>query len=204
MVKERGGKVHFWIDWIWIERQYRRQGFATATLRILEQEARKLGADRTGLTVRTDNPGAVALYSKLGYANERMQMTKLLDQDPHQQLRNRVSVRELSRVSATAGLKRDACGRWGTAISARGERGERETRTYRSTKRDTFHEFHTEVIPDSLSGANHMLVKFEGAGPPTLMLPSYAVPFGYVTVTERSWNPGVGGAKRWNVNPHSV
>ena len=81
-VKERGGRVHFLIDWIWIDSQYRRRGFATATLHALEQEARKLGADRTRLSVMTDNSGAVALYSKLGYSTTNIRMTKILNQDP--------------------------------------------------------------------------------------------------------------------------
>lgn len=81
-VKERDGKIHFWIDWIWIDPKRRRRGFATATLRALEQEARKLGAERTGLSVRTDEPDALALYSKLRYSTEAMQMTRLLDQIP--------------------------------------------------------------------------------------------------------------------------
>ena len=78
-VQERGGKIQFWIDWIWIEPPHRRHGFATAALRHLEDEARKLGADRTGLSVWMDNPGAVALYTNLGYVTSMMRMSKRLD-----------------------------------------------------------------------------------------------------------------------------
>ena len=77
--RDRGGKVEFWIDWIWIEPSYRRRGFATATLRRLEEEAREAGADRTGLSVWMDNPGAVALYTKLGYGPASVRMMKHLD-----------------------------------------------------------------------------------------------------------------------------
>jgi len=48
-------------------------------LRLLENEALGLGADRTGLSVWTDNPEAIALYTKLGYAMVHMRMTKLID-----------------------------------------------------------------------------------------------------------------------------
>jgi ribosomal protein S18 acetylase RimI-like enzyme len=76
--RDRGGTVEFWIDWIWIEPTYRRRGFATAALRHLEDEARKVGADRTGLSVWLDNPSAVALYAKLGYVISNVRMTKFL------------------------------------------------------------------------------------------------------------------------------
>lgn len=77
-VREKGGKVHFWIDWIWIEPADRRRGLATAALDLLEREARKSGADRTGLSVWMDNPGAMALYAKLGFVPTMMRMTKVL------------------------------------------------------------------------------------------------------------------------------
>jgi ribosomal protein S18 acetylase RimI-like enzyme len=77
-VQEKGGKVQFWIDWITIEPEHRRRGYATRTLRLLEDEARRLGADRTGLSVWMDNPGALALYRKLGYTTAMMRMVKLL------------------------------------------------------------------------------------------------------------------------------
>ena len=79
LVQERGGKVRFWVDWIFIEPGYRRQGYATAAFRRLEDEARRQGADRIGLTVWSDNPGAVALYAKLGYTPATMWMMKLLE-----------------------------------------------------------------------------------------------------------------------------
>ena len=78
LAEHRGGKVRFWVDWIWIEPEYRRQGYATAAFRQLEDEARRLGADRIGLSVWSDNPGAVALYTQLGYSTTTMSMMKLL------------------------------------------------------------------------------------------------------------------------------
>lgn len=82
LAQEQGGKLRFWIDWIWIDLEHRRKGYATSTLLLLEEEARKLGADRVGLNVWFDNPGAIALYSKLGYVPASMSMMKLLNHAP--------------------------------------------------------------------------------------------------------------------------
>jgi ribosomal protein S18 acetylase RimI-like enzyme len=75
-VEEKGGKVQFWMDWILIDPPHRRRGHATRVLGLLEEEALRLGADRTGLSVWVDNPGAVALYAKLGYVATNMRMMK--------------------------------------------------------------------------------------------------------------------------------
>jgi len=75
MARPEGGKVRFWVDWLWTDPQQRRRGIATATLRQLSQEAAKLGADRIGLYVFMDNPDAVALYTKLGFTTMVMGMT---------------------------------------------------------------------------------------------------------------------------------
>jgi ribosomal protein S18 acetylase RimI-like enzyme len=76
--EEKGGKVQIWIDWIWIDPLHRRRGHATELLGLLEDEALKLGADRTGLSVWADNPGAVALYAKSGYVTVDMRMMRLI------------------------------------------------------------------------------------------------------------------------------
>lgn len=81
-VQEQGGKPRFWVDWLWIDPAYRRQGYATVTLLRLEAEAREQGADRVGLAVWFDNPGAIALYTKLGYVPANMWMTKPLRRGP--------------------------------------------------------------------------------------------------------------------------
>ncbi|MGD0587531.1 MAG: GNAT family N-acetyltransferase [Thermoplasmata archaeon] len=79
---KKGGKVQFWIEWIWVEPQHRRKGYATQALQRLEEEARSLGADRLGLNVWMDNPGAIALYSSLGYQTVNMAMAKSLGRTP--------------------------------------------------------------------------------------------------------------------------
>jgi len=82
LAQEKGGKIRFWVDWIGIDPKHRRKGYATATLFLLEQEARKRGADRIGLGVWFDNPGAFALYAKLGYVTTNMWMMKSLGAVP--------------------------------------------------------------------------------------------------------------------------
>ena len=73
-----GGKVEFWIQWISIWPEFRRQGYGARLLGLLEDEARRRGADRTLLTVWTDNPSAQALYARLGYVVTNLTMAKPL------------------------------------------------------------------------------------------------------------------------------
>lgn len=81
-VRSRGPVVDFWVDWIWIEPPHRRRGLATATLRRLEEEAVRLGAVEVGLNVFADNPGAMRLYEKLGYAPMSFHLLKRLGPPP--------------------------------------------------------------------------------------------------------------------------
>ncbi|MCI4360658.1 MAG: GNAT family N-acetyltransferase [Thermoplasmata archaeon] len=67
LVRTAGGKVQFWIDRLWIDPAHRRKGYASDLLRALEAEAGRLGADRVGLHVVSENEAARALYQKLGY-----------------------------------------------------------------------------------------------------------------------------------------
>jgi GNAT superfamily N-acetyltransferase len=75
-VREEGGKIRFWVDWIWTDPQERRRGYATAVFQRLSHEAAKLGAERMGLYVFLDNPHAISLYTKLGFSAQVMAMTK--------------------------------------------------------------------------------------------------------------------------------
>lgn len=75
-VQEKGGKMQFWVDWIWIAPDYRRRGYATRVLEGMEREAASAGADRVGLHVLAANDGAIALYSKLGYGTTDLRMAK--------------------------------------------------------------------------------------------------------------------------------
>lgn len=73
-----GGRTHFYLSWIWVEPEFRRRGFATEALHLLEAEAARQGAVRTFLDVWVDNPEATRLYEKLGYRPSRVAMVKPL------------------------------------------------------------------------------------------------------------------------------
>lgn len=77
-VEEKGGRVQFWLHWIWIEPHYRRRGYAKAVFSTLEREAVTAGADRLGLYVAADNKEALALYAELGFRTTNMRMAKTL------------------------------------------------------------------------------------------------------------------------------
>ena len=78
MAEEQGGKVRFWVEWLTIDPEHRRKGFASEALEALAKEARERGAERMGLFVFTDNPGAMALYEKLGFVARAISMAREL------------------------------------------------------------------------------------------------------------------------------
>ena len=78
-VRMKGGRVQFWVDWIWIRPSSRRKGYGGDLLRLLEEMARARGAGRIGLHVLAGNTGAIALYSKLGYQMTSHRMAKELE-----------------------------------------------------------------------------------------------------------------------------
>jgi GNAT superfamily N-acetyltransferase len=77
-VRRDGDRPQVWIYWIGIDPEFRRRGYAEATFHVVEDEARRLGAVRIALHVFGDNPGARALYSKLGYVATNVVMAKTL------------------------------------------------------------------------------------------------------------------------------
>ncbi|MEP3276282.1 MAG: GNAT family N-acetyltransferase [Stappiaceae bacterium] len=77
MLTGLGRKTAFIYD-IEIAPEYRRQGFGEVTLRLLEDEARKLGASKIGLHVFGHNPGARALYEKMDYRVTDISMAKAI------------------------------------------------------------------------------------------------------------------------------
>jgi ribosomal protein S18 acetylase RimI-like enzyme len=73
-VRVHGGKVQYWVDWLWIDEPHRRKGFAHAALLALAEEAASEGADRLGLSVLADNVPARSLYEALGFRDESHRM----------------------------------------------------------------------------------------------------------------------------------
>ena len=57
---------------------YRRRGYAEEGMRLIEAVAREQGAQRISLHVFGDNQGARKLYSKLGYSETNVMMSKPL------------------------------------------------------------------------------------------------------------------------------
>ncbi len=76
--RRHGGKIRFWVEWLWIDPEHRRRGYAAQALEQLAAVAVAHGADRMGLYVYVDNPGAVALYTKLGFVTKNLSMVRAL------------------------------------------------------------------------------------------------------------------------------
>lgn len=74
----KGGRTHFWVHWIFVDRPHRRRGHARRTLELLEERAREAGADRIGLHVLADNDEALALYAKVGFRASSHRLAKRL------------------------------------------------------------------------------------------------------------------------------
>jgi ribosomal protein S18 acetylase RimI-like enzyme len=77
-VQTKGGKIHFWVDWLWIAPPHRRRGHASEVLALLSARAAELGAERIGLGVMDDNDAAKALYARFGFLPWRAQLMKML------------------------------------------------------------------------------------------------------------------------------
>jgi len=77
-ILEHGGIRMAFIYDIVVFEGYRRRGYGTQALSALEGEVRALGLDRIGLHVFGHNPGARALYEKVGYIITDINMVKTL------------------------------------------------------------------------------------------------------------------------------
>ena len=75
-VQERAGEKVAYVYDIGILAQHQRRGYATEALAALEGEARSRGLAGIGLHVFGHNPGARALYEKLGYEATNINMFK--------------------------------------------------------------------------------------------------------------------------------
>ncbi len=69
---------YIYVSDIIIYEPYRRRGYASAALLEAERVGRETGCVRIDLNVFARNPGAQALYKKLGYSFSTLQMNKVL------------------------------------------------------------------------------------------------------------------------------
>lgn len=65
-----------WIYDIIINEDFRRRGYASRTLELVEDRAKELGAKSVELHVFGHNHGALSLYEKMGYNETSITMAK--------------------------------------------------------------------------------------------------------------------------------
>ena len=64
------GYGYIYVDELWTEEKYRRQGIATALLKKADEMKESLGAAGVRLYVNTQNPDATRLYRKCGFTGD--------------------------------------------------------------------------------------------------------------------------------------
>jgi RimJ/RimL family protein N-acetyltransferase len=74
--RNSGAGRSLWIYDIVVYERFRRRGYASSILHLVEDKARQLGAERVELHVFGHNRGARALYEKLGYTPTSIVMAK--------------------------------------------------------------------------------------------------------------------------------
>ena len=77
-IVERGGDRHAYVYDVAVDPPQRRRGHALRAFEALEPRVRALGLSRIGLHVFGHNPGAQALYRRLGYGVTGINMVKQL------------------------------------------------------------------------------------------------------------------------------
>ena len=75
-ISPRDSGRSLWIYDIIVHERFRRRGYASRILELVEDRARELGADRVELHVFGHNHGARSLYEKLGYTATSIVMAK--------------------------------------------------------------------------------------------------------------------------------
>jgi GNAT superfamily N-acetyltransferase len=75
-VRREGLVTAVWIYWLGIREAHRRHGYGTAALRAVEAAAPALGADRVQLHVFGKNAPARATYTRAGFVESNVIMTK--------------------------------------------------------------------------------------------------------------------------------
>ena len=76
--RDRGQTEAFLYEFLIFE-PFRRRGYGEAALKRYHAEVKSMGIDRVGLHVFGHNPGAQALYQKVGYQTVDIVMRKQLD-----------------------------------------------------------------------------------------------------------------------------
>jgi len=69
-------RPQLFLYWLGVDERHRGHGYGTAVLRAVEEEARRLGADRLALHVFAENAAARALYEREGYVATNLLMAK--------------------------------------------------------------------------------------------------------------------------------
>ena len=78
-IVERGSERHAFVYDVVVDPAQRRRGHALRAFEALEPRVRALGLSRIGLHVFGNNPGAQALYRRLGYGVTGINMVKQLE-----------------------------------------------------------------------------------------------------------------------------
>ncbi|MGF1458767.1 MAG: GNAT family N-acetyltransferase [Leptolyngbyaceae cyanobacterium] len=77
-IDQQRGERHSYVLALYVSPAHRRRGIATALMQHAQDWARARGDHQVGLQVYAENPGAIALYQKLGYQTHSLWLTKQL------------------------------------------------------------------------------------------------------------------------------
>jgi ribosomal protein S18 acetylase RimI-like enzyme len=80
-IDQHQGDRHSYVLALYVLPEHRRQGIATALLNTAQTWAKARGDRQIGLQVFADNPGAIALYRKLGFQTHSLWLTKPLSRN---------------------------------------------------------------------------------------------------------------------------
>ena len=78
-IDQQRGDRHSYVLMLYVSPAHRRQGIATALLKVAQVWAQQQGDRQLGLQVLGDNSAAIALYTKLGYRTHSLWLTKPLE-----------------------------------------------------------------------------------------------------------------------------